>query len=163
MAAEHAAIGVQFIDDYVLEAFEKLHPFRVVREHGGVEHVRVREHDMPGLAHGAASVGWRVSVVCERANFGVEVRDEPVKLIELPPTATNWYSWTPDGKAVEYAAAEGGVGNIWRQPIDGSARTKVTNFSDDKIFFFAWNKEHTIVASARGSGETDVVLITGYR
>ena len=68
MAAEDAAVGVQLVDDDVFEVFEELHPLGVVGQDGGVEHVRVGEHDVAGRADGAARIGRGVAVVGEGAD-----------------------------------------------------------------------------------------------
>ena len=41
MAAEHAPVGVYLIDDHEFEAFEELHPLRLVGQDGRMQHVRV--------------------------------------------------------------------------------------------------------------------------
>ncbi len=51
MAAEQAAVGVQLVDDDELQVLEQLEPLGVVGEDRGVEHVRVRDHDLPGRSH----------------------------------------------------------------------------------------------------------------
>ena len=46
VAAEHAAVGVQLVDDDELELLEQLEPLRVVGEDRRVEHVRVGHDDL---------------------------------------------------------------------------------------------------------------------
>ena len=72
VAAEQAAVGVQLVDDDELEVLEQLEPLRVVRKDGGVEHVRVGDHDLPGRSHHAPHVGGRVAVVgvCLQPDLG---------------------------------------------------------------------------------------------
>ena len=73
VAAEDAAVLVQLVDDDVAQVLEELHPLGVVRQDAGVQHVRVRDDDVPGLAHLAARVAGRVAVVGERLDVGAEV------------------------------------------------------------------------------------------
>ena len=83
VASENAAVGVQLIDDHVVEALEELHPFGVVGEDRGVQHVRVGEDDVPGGTHRPAGVGGRVAVVGEGADLFTDIRDQPVQFVEL--------------------------------------------------------------------------------
>ena len=73
VAAEQAAVGVQLVDDDVLQVLEQLEPLRVVRKDGGVEHVRVGDHDLPGRAHDAAG-RWRA---CRRRRCASSGRSRP--------------------------------------------------------------------------------------
>ena len=66
VAAEDAAVGVQLVDDDVAELLEELEPFRVVRQDRGVEHVRVRDHDLAGTPDRGADGGGRVTVIRRR-------------------------------------------------------------------------------------------------
>ncbi len=63
VAAEQPTVGVELVDDHVLEVLEQLEPLRVVRKDRRVEHVGVGDHDLPGRADHAPHVGGRVAVV----------------------------------------------------------------------------------------------------
>ena len=63
VAAEHAAIRVQLVDDDDLELLEQLEPLGVVGQDRRVEHVRVGDHDLAGGPDGRADRGGRVAVV----------------------------------------------------------------------------------------------------
>jgi hypothetical protein len=65
VAAEHAAIRVQLVDDNELQVLEQLGPSRVVRKDPRVNHVGVAEHDVRAAANGATRVGRRIAVVGE--------------------------------------------------------------------------------------------------
>src|SRR5687768_3376967 len=84
-----------------------------------------------------------------------------VRTFDLPPSAfgTPNFDWTPDGKAVLYVDARGGVGNIWSQPIDGSPAKQMTFFNTDQIFAFDLSGDGKRMALARGNVSNDVVLI----
>ena len=41
--------------------------------------------------------------------------------------------WSPDGKAIYFAKTEQGVGNIWKQTIDGGKPVRITNFTSGLI------------------------------
>jgi serine/threonine protein kinase/Tol biopolymer transport system component len=65
----------------------------------------------------------------------------------------------PDGKAFAYGIFENSVGNIWVQPLDGSAPRPLTNFTADEIRDFNWSADGKQLAIVRGHTESDVVLL----
>ncbi len=68
VAAEHAAIGVQFVDDDVAQVLEELRPSRMVRQDARVQHVGVATAPRAPAANRAACVLRRVAVVGEDAD-----------------------------------------------------------------------------------------------
>ena len=60
--AEHAAVGVHFVDDHVAQVFEELRPLGVMRKDGLVQHVGVGHHQVGVQADGLAGVAGRVAV-----------------------------------------------------------------------------------------------------
>ena len=54
IAAEDAPVAMDFVDDDVAQVLKQLHPLGVVGQDAGVEHVRVGDHHVPGLADGLA-------------------------------------------------------------------------------------------------------------
>lgn len=69
------------------------------------------------------------------------------------------YCWRPDGKAVLYLQEQGGVSNIWSQPLAGGPPIQVTEFKTDQIFSFDWARDGKRLLCARGVTTTDVILI----
>ncbi|HEY6387912.1 MAG TPA: hypothetical protein VIX91_19725 [Candidatus Acidoferrum sp.] len=67
--------------------------------------------------------------------------------------------FTPDGKSVAYAIGEKGVGNVWVQPIDGSAGRAVTDFKSEQIWSFSLSPDGKNLAVLRGHWDSDVVLL----
>ncbi len=47
-------------------------------------------------------------------------------------------SLTPGGDGIDYVDTQDGISNIWRQPLSGESRKRVTHFSSGLIFNFAW-------------------------
>jgi Tol biopolymer transport system component len=81
---------------------------------------------------------------------------------ETNPLSNNQnLQWTLDGRSIYYIALNNGVSNIWRQPIDGSPPTQVTQFTTGRIFNFAYSPDGKQLALSRGSLDSDVVLIRG--
>jgi Tol biopolymer transport system component len=72
-------------------------------------------------------------------------------------------SWNPDGRAVIAKSDQGGVGNLWSFPIDGSTPKQLTNFTSNQISNFAISRDGKRLALARGFSNLDVVLIKDFR
>ncbi len=70
-------------------------------------------------------------------------------------------SWSPGGKALDYIVNARGVGNIWRQPVDGKPAKPVTKFDSNELFTFAWSRDGHL-ACARGATTRGVVLIENF-
>ncbi len=68
--------------------------------------------------------------------------------------------WSPGDNSFAYIDDNGGISNIWRQPLAGGRPVRVTGFNDSYIYSFDWSKDGRI-AAARGSFAFDVVLISG--
>jgi TolB protein len=85
------------------------------------------------------------------------------KLISEWPALYGRLRWLPNGTGLTYAPRQAGVGNIWVQPLDGSASKQLTHWSPAPIFSFDWSRDGKFLAYASGSLTTDVVLITDTR
>ena len=69
--------------------------------------------------------------------------------------------WTPDGRSLAYLDSKS-VSNINSQPVDGSSPKRLTDFTSERIFSFAWSLDGKQLAVARGTLTYDVVLITDF-
>ena len=96
VGAEHAAVRVQLVDDDDPQLLEQLEPLGVVGEDRRVEHVRVRHHDLPGLADRRADRRGRVAVVAGRRDLEAGVPDE---LRRTPPPGPGRAPWWGTGTA----------------------------------------------------------------
>lgn len=87
------------------------------------------------------------------------------KKFEVGPTVTvQWDSpirWS-DRSSLTYIDQKSGIENLWAQSIEGGPAKQVTNFTDSRIFAFAWSRTGVLAAS-RGVISSDVVLITDKR
>lgn len=54
----------------------------------------------------------------------------------------------------------GRAANVWMQPLDGTAASPVTHFTEGEIFDFRPSPDGKWLAMSRGSISNDVVLIT---
>jgi Tol biopolymer transport system component/TolB-like protein len=66
-------------------------------------------------------------------------------------------SWTPDSKSLIYIQKNSP--DLWEQPIDGAAPRRLTNFSLEQTWNFAFSSDHRQVALSRGNINTETVLI----
>ena len=74
----------------------------------------------------------------------------------------NVVQWTADGQAINYTILRDGISNIWRQPIDGSPPSQITNFTERRIFNFAYSPNGKQLALSRGTFNRDAILISNF-
>lgn len=87
---------------------------------------------------------------------------EPEKTFVRVPGDYDWSRtrWTPDGKALTYSVRQGGVSNIWLQPLTGGPARQLTHFTtDDYIYDFDWTPDNRLILG-RGPKNQDIVLIS---
>src|SRR5260370_37858605 len=75
MAAEHAAVSVQFVENDVAEIFKKARPPSVMREDPSVQQVWIREDNVAVFADGFAGVGGRIARGSESAEASLRGAD----------------------------------------------------------------------------------------
>lgn len=68
--------------------------------------------------------------------------------------------WSNDGKSVMYVVNQKGVGNIWRQSLDGGEAKQMTFFPSSRLFYFAFSADEKEVVCARGLVEGYVILMS---
>lgn len=83
------------------------------------------------------------------------------RFFESSPSDETPVTWSPDGKALDYAVDANGTGNIWRQPSKGGPPTPVTHFGADELYTFAWSSKGRL-ACVRGTTTRSVVLIENF-
>ncbi len=74
-------------------------------------------------------------------------------------TATTAVRFTPDEKGLVYVVTKDGVDNLWLQPVDGSARRQITNFTSGQIANFLWSPDGKTLGVLQSRTEGDVVLL----
>jgi serine/threonine protein kinase/Tol biopolymer transport system component len=67
--------------------------------------------------------------------------------------------WSADGTGIEYIVSEGGVSNVWRQPLQGGKPAPITNFRTNRIFFLSPSPDGKYLLMARGKELTELVRI----
>jgi eukaryotic-like serine/threonine-protein kinase len=86
---------------------------------------------------------------------------------DIPPTldtAAHTVSWTPDGTSIAVSDRRSGVPNLWALPVFGKGTPEqLTHFTSGTIWNFQWSPDGNKLAIARGSNDSDVVLLTNSR
>ncbi len=88
---------------------------------------------------------------------------QPVRTFAGLPTPSNTVRWAPNSAALDFVVTKDGVGNIWRQPINGGKRVQLTHFTSELLFDFAWSSGGKQLATARGKSLSDIILIQNWR
>ena len=78
---------------------------------------------------------------------------------EIEFNLINQFMWSPDSKDLTILTSRNGTPNVWRQPIDGSAATPITDFKSGRIFNFSWSADGKNLLLARGNTVNDLILI----
>jgi eukaryotic-like serine/threonine-protein kinase len=82
------------------------------------------------------------------------------RLVDVDPRITSsGVRFTPDGKGMAYGVVQNGVDNLMIQPLDGSARKQITNFTSEQISDFKWSPDGKSLGVLRNHSESDVVLL----
>jgi serine/threonine protein kinase/dipeptidyl aminopeptidase/acylaminoacyl peptidase len=79
-------------------------------------------------------------------------------ILQRTPSAGTTLSWSPDGKAIDFVMSANGVGNIWRQPLNGGPPAPITHFDRDDLIHFSWSREGRLLCT-RGFTARSAVLI----
>ena len=89
----------------------------------------------------------------------------PVATFPLPATVEpEWpgLRWIDDGTALIYVSTVQGVSNIWRQALSGGDAKPLTDFKENRIFFFDWARKDRKLALVRGSDTRDLILVRDF-
>jgi Tol biopolymer transport system component len=86
---------------------------------------------------------------------------EPIKVFEIRPSnaVQPTLRWSRDGRALLYTLNEGGLGNVWSQPLDGRPPAQLTQFKEKVITTFTLTRDNKLYC-ARGISLRDALLIT---
>jgi len=87
------------------------------------------------------------------------LEDKKSNFHDIDPRASWPFAFAPDGKSVVFAVREKGVGNLWSQPLDGTAPHQLTHFGSERIEKFLFSRDGTKIAFQRGHNESDAVLL----
>lgn len=108
------------------------------------------------LAYGSLNEqAKRVEIVVVTLDGGA-----PVATFDLPVTVSNRFHWSPDSRALVYIDTQGEVSNLWRQPFRGGKSSRITDFTSDLIYDFAYARDGHTLALSRGNTTRDAVMIS---
>jgi Tol biopolymer transport system component len=96
----------------------------------------------------------------DEAKSGIEVMSldssAPAKRFDI---AEGTIQWTHDSRSFLYIKSEGGVSNLWSQPISGEPPKQLTHFNSELIPYFDLSRDGKQLVMSRGTANRDVVLI----
>jgi Tol biopolymer transport system component len=98
----------------------------------------------------------------ERWSLAITPVDASLPEQTLPITRTHTgrtLRWAPDGRALAFVDAAGGVANLWLQPPDGSPPRALTHLVVGGLATFDWSRDGTMFAWTRVTRVGDVVRI----
>jgi serine/threonine protein kinase len=110
------------------------------------------------FARPAESSPWEVFVVPIEGG-------QPAATFPLPATVEpEWpgVRWTPDGGTLTYVSTVLGVSNVWRQALTGGEAKPLTDFKENRIFFFDWSRNERKMVLVRGSDTRDLILVRDF-
>jgi serine/threonine protein kinase/Tol biopolymer transport system component len=84
-----------------------------------------------------------------------------IKTFDLPKADT--LRWTPDSREILFSQREGGIANIWRQPLSGGNPTQVTRFNSDQIWDFDLSRDGSQIVLTHARIDSDVMLFRDIR
>ena len=89
----------------------------------------------------------------------------PVATFPVPSTVDpEWpgLRWTPDTTGLTYVVTEQGVSNVWRQATSGGDPKPLTDFKENRIFFFDWSTNERKLVLVRGNDTQDLILVRDF-
>jgi Tol biopolymer transport system component len=87
----------------------------------------------------------------------------PTKHFDISSSMMTWFRWGTDSRLLLYTKNEGGVDNIWSQPIAGGTPKQITHFNSELISNFDLSRDGKRLVMSRGTRKQDVVLIRDLR
>ena len=85
----------------------------------------------------------------------------PRQRMDIP--GSDEFRWAPDGLSLTVDVFDAGAENLFAYPLDGGERRQLTHFDAPWIGAFAWSPDGKQIVMARGTTETDVVLLRDFR
>ena len=133
-------------------------PVTVVNEYATQPDVSPNGNYVACFARRGGTASWEILVVPIGGG-------EPVATFALPPTVDpEWpgLRWTPDGLGLTYVVTEQGVSNVWRQAMSGGDPKPLTDFKENRIYFFDWSKNERKLVLVRGNDTRDLILVRDF-
>ncbi|MDM7920717.1 MAG: protein kinase [Pyrinomonadaceae bacterium] len=107
-----------------------------------------------------AFVSYDLATFAKQLNIGALNGSTLEKLTAtIEHSLINGFTWSPDSKDLTILTNRNGAMNLWRQPINGSPAVPITDFKSGRIFNFQWSRNGKDLLIARGTVNTDLILI----
>jgi len=87
----------------------------------------------------------------------------PTKHFDILSSMWTWFRWGTDSRSLLYTKNEGGVDNVWGQPIAGGTPKQITHFNSELISSFDLSRDGKRLVMNRGTITQDVLLIRDLR
>jgi Tol biopolymer transport system component/predicted Ser/Thr protein kinase len=87
----------------------------------------------------------------------------PTKHFDIFSSRGTSFWWGADSRSLLYTKNEGGVDNIWSQPIAGGTPKQITHFNSEQISSFDLSRDGKRLVMSRGTQKQDVLLIRDLR
>ena len=137
--------------------------WKVSTNGGAAEKLTQERYTAPAFSPGGQTIAFTFvdEKAGRRARFGImpAAGGQPTKIFDFAVPAGAAVQFTPDGTALSYAASQGGVAQVWLQPLDGGPPKQVTQLRSDAIVAFAWSTDMKQIVLSRGTINADAVLI----
>jgi Tol biopolymer transport system component len=86
-----------------------------------------------------------------------------IKHFDILSSVGTKFRWGTDGRSLLYTKNEGGVDNIWNQPIAGGTPKQITHFNSEIISSFNLSRDGKRLVMSRGTARQDAVLLRDLR
>ncbi|HEU4870090.1 MAG TPA: hypothetical protein VFT08_04505, partial [Pyrinomonadaceae bacterium] len=89
----------------------------------------------------------------------------PIRTFALPRTVDpEWpgLRWMPNSAGLTYVSTKQGVSNVWLQALTGGEAMRLTNFPENRIFFFDWLRNEQELVLVRGIDNRSAVVISNF-
>jgi Tol biopolymer transport system component len=85
----------------------------------------------------------------------------PTKRFDIPQS--RGFRWTADGRSFLYEKNEGGVSDLWSQPIAGGTPKQITHFNSEEITDFDLSRDGKRLVMSRVTSQQYMLLIRDLR
>jgi Tol biopolymer transport system component len=130
-------------------------------EGGAAQRLTSKLSRLPVISPDGAQVAmyyWDEREGSPRQVVTIPISGGPPQVVAPIEGELRYMTWTHDGNGLLLLRHTEQHTDIWSQPIDGRAATRVTDFADDETQSFALSPDGRSLACARGSGWADVVV-----
>jgi eukaryotic-like serine/threonine-protein kinase len=141
--------------------------WKVPMEGGNPVRLSDAEADHPIISPDGKTIAYSYEDPSANPPHGVAIMafegGPPTKHFDIFSSMMTWFRWGTDGRSLLYTKNEGGVGNIWSQPIAGRTPKQITHFNSERIESFDLSRDGRRLVISRVTEKQDVMLIRDLR